>query len=468
MAGEQLEDLAQRANLGDERAAASFIGACLPYWMGAARDIAAPQLRDEAEDLVQGSIAKLLELWRRGEGPSRNTRAYVTASIRNAHATQARSPRSRSRSLDDQALEPGGASVQSPDNTEFTDLTYEREAIREAIDLISPDHRAVLIATVVEGRKPGDLVEALDRPAPAVSNLIARAKQALRRALLVVYLSRGGAECSHNARELPRQVLNELDDHEDSERGIAHARSCNRCRRNWRRFAAVTTALGVLPLLTVAQLTAGAEPAAADDTDPDAGDRGEDGSQAAPSAGLGAIQGGAGSAAAVPGTVGAFTKALATPLALAIGILFVVVALIAVLLQLRVSAQAGEESVYTGEISGDNPHSASFVVHLGEASSGDTRTVVADFAVRDAAEWSISDLTLSLPGGSELLSNSKNLNCSASEQGVWRCLTDGVANRAGPFEFLVRSPEGRRGSFALDLLATADGDAFTGRATGTW
>ncbi len=77
------------------------------------------------------------------------------------------------------------------DSLREIELDGEFTLIREAFRSLPEDQRKVLDAVTVHGRKPSELTSELGRNAAAVSNLLRRAKLALRRATLVSTLRRG-------------------------------------------------------------------------------------------------------------------------------------------------------------------------------------------------------------------------------------------------------------------------------------
>lgn len=241
-------DLAARARSGDRGAADELIANHLPYWIRTARAIASRE--HDAEDLVQGAVTQLLALWGRGDGPTSNVRAYVTTIMRNTSNSFLRSPRSRWESIHEA---PDKQLLYVPPEYAQIDIAHESQAVRRAMGTLSLEHREVLLAVTVNGQKPGELVENLERPAPAISNLLSRAKAALRRSLLVEYLSTGDTECKKNAPDIPTSIKLDFVEHDPSERGMRHICGCAKCKKSWRRFAAISSALGALPLLALSQ-----------------------------------------------------------------------------------------------------------------------------------------------------------------------------------------------------------------------
>ncbi|MHA3685123.1 RNA polymerase sigma factor [Leucobacter sp. HY1908] len=173
---DRLEELSRLANAGDSAAATEFLAANSTYWIAATRKLVYACHQRMAEDLVQDAVLKLLELWEGGRGPARNVRAYVMVTVRHAYIDLLRSPRSRVGSLDE-AEEPGLELAVAP--AEIDDL-YEREQVRRTLTKLCDDHRAVLEAVLMDGLKPASLVVQLGRSAPAISNLLSRAKRAFR------------------------------------------------------------------------------------------------------------------------------------------------------------------------------------------------------------------------------------------------------------------------------------------------
>ncbi|SJN13424.1 sigma-70 region 2 domain protein [Leucobacter sp. 7(1)] len=248
MESQQELELTARARAGDLGASHTLITTHLPYWKRSARAIASREA--DAEDLVQSAIAQLLALWRRGDGPTSNVRAYVSVIMRNASNSYLRSPRAHWESITEA---PEKQVRYVPPEYAQIDIQVERQAVRRAMGTLSDEHREVLLEVTVNGRKPGELVDDLNRPAPAISNLLARAKVALRRSLLVDYLSTGDAACRINAPAIPRTVKFDFGEHDPQEQGMPHVCGCAKCKQSWRRFAAISTALAAVPVLALTQ-----------------------------------------------------------------------------------------------------------------------------------------------------------------------------------------------------------------------
>ncbi len=520
----------EAARLGDAAAAASVVSEYLPYWMGAARLIIARNSRslalhgsrEEPADLVQEAIVKLLELWRQGKGPQSNTRQYVATMMQHAYANKMRSPRTRERALESIETETPFATT---DDYRDIDLSRETDRLRRAFKNLAPDHRDVLLAVTAEGRKPGELTEHFERPAPAISNLLARAKQSLFRLLLIEHLRDGGEPCAANAQDLPARVQLEATAHRRQEQGVAHVLDCERCQHNWRRFAAVSSAFGVLPLLTVAQLAASSAPASAlpadgpdlhpdAETAPDAATQADSsatspspsqsqsqsqpqpqpqlpGSPAAPPAlaGAGSAAGaGAGAAAAsgaaplqagisaarTPATqtlAASIAAAVGSTATIAVGIGLVALAGLVVLAGLAglvpplLSERTPDASANTTDLAELNPYGATLDVQLDTHAGGALRAITVDFAVDEPVDWSIDEIVLTVSPGTQVRSASNGLNCTFGSSSS--CRPTDRTDLGGTFVFDVDSTE-PDGAFALEIRAKASGDSGTARATGTW
>ncbi|MFV0432951.1 MAG: RNA polymerase sigma factor [Leucobacter sp.] len=519
-------ELVEAARAGNTNAAAELLTLYLPYWTAAARQIiqkdtrsfSAAGPREEPAELVQEALTKLLELWRNGKGPTSNIRSYVATMMQHAYANKLRSPRSRERPLEDSEIE---FAFTVTDDVRSVDLSREIDAMQRAFNGLSPGYRAVLVAITIEGQKPAELTEQFGRPAPAISSMLKRAKQSLFRLMLIDYLSDGGPDCAKNAENLPLKVHDEMSAHGEHERGVAHVRGCERCRRNWARFGAVSSAFGILPLLTIVHLTHSAVPAVADgnehlfeDTPHDTGAHAErDGTEhpadqsgpdqtgtrqegadqepadqaalhqppssqpSAPHAvAAGALtfaQAGAAptntvapAGIAAPAATGRVATAIGTRTALALGIALVALAALAPVAHAMFGTWQGEEVVYEGEFVGAHPHGASLDLTLDKSAEGALERIEVDFVMRDAEEWSMDHLALTLSAGTEFVSASNGLDCAASG-GQVLCLPTGQTRLGDAFVFEVDNPV-PGGEFSLQLQARAGEDQSIGTANGRW
>ncbi len=243
------------ARAGSAAAAGTVISRYAPYLLARARSIASGT-RLDPEDLLSAAIVRLLELWRAGEGPDGGVAAYVVRAMTNSAIDASRSPRSRVLSLEaaiDASPAEELALAREDSNVRRIDLYQEFRIIRLALATLDQDHQAVLTEIVIHGRKPGDVAAELGRSPAAVSRELYRAKQGLRRAVLVQLLDEGDAECRANAPSIPLAVQLDPGDHRADDRGMRHVLECEACRRNWRRFAGLVGGLGLLPAAVLAQ-----------------------------------------------------------------------------------------------------------------------------------------------------------------------------------------------------------------------
>lgn len=241
---EQNDLHAEAANRGDRAAAGAYIGSNLSYLRNIAKWLSRGAY--DPDDLVAESLASLLALWARGEGPTSKPNAYVIRSMRNMLIDEFRSPRSRVGPINETdipAYEP---------STRDADLHREYGYVLKALQRLSPDQQLVLRATIIDGRKPGELEEILHRPASAIYTLSRRARLRLRRATLQVVLEDGvsNSDCHLAAGQLPELVQDDIEETSDS-KGMLHIRDCDRCRAAWARFASISGLLGVCSLLIV-------------------------------------------------------------------------------------------------------------------------------------------------------------------------------------------------------------------------
>ncbi|QOC26744.1 sigma-70 family RNA polymerase sigma factor [Microbacterium hominis] len=251
------DDLTAAAASGDAAAAAEFFARNLRMLHAIAHRVSGGLV--DPDDLVSEAITSVLDRWRRGLGPREGVVGYIVQSMRNRVIDEARSPRSRTSAL------PGEEVLVAAASPEIERVELHREAgyVVAALASLSADHQAILKATILDGRKPGDLVDELGRPAAAIHSLNRRAKLALRRATLSIMLAEDAPpDCRRAASTLPSAIADRVEDTADAA-AMDHIRSCDRCRRVWIRFAALRGAFGIAGLLVLADTTGLIRPAAA-------------------------------------------------------------------------------------------------------------------------------------------------------------------------------------------------------------
>lgn len=239
------EHLAAAAAAGDLAAAGRFFAENLPFFSSMARKVAGSSAFDPA-DLLAETMLRVIEKWAVGQGPTEHAVAYVVQTMRNQMKDFLKSPRSHVETFDPD-LEISEPAEEALHQVEIRD---DLEIVRSALALMPEDQQRVLRATVIEGRKPGELVEELGRPAPAIYSLLRRAKLGLRRTMLRVLLEgHAPEECRKAAAGLPESVPDDPTDLPAAGR-TRHYKECVRCRLIWGRFARMAL-LGVLPLLVL-------------------------------------------------------------------------------------------------------------------------------------------------------------------------------------------------------------------------
>lgn len=244
----RLDRLASKAADGDMEAAAEYLRSVLPRLRNIARSLARPPI--DPEDVLSEAVTRLLAQWNRGAGPTEYAHAYIIRSMRNIITDELRSPRSRVRELPEEATEILDES--SMHEIRAVELSHEFAMVRTALAALPRDHQTVLQEIVVNGRKPSEMVDELERNAPAVSNLLKRAKAGLRRSILVESLRKGRADCAKNAPAVPKVPLSQWSEHDPRESGMEHVRSCDVCQSNWRRWTGLTALLGTATILALA------------------------------------------------------------------------------------------------------------------------------------------------------------------------------------------------------------------------
>ncbi|WP_336641530.1 RNA polymerase sigma factor [Microbacterium sp. USHLN272] len=241
LAPEAMAELVRRAASGDRDAAGEYFSLMLPSLTLTSKRVAG--ITHDADDLLGDALLMVLAKWSQGTGPTENVPAYIAQTMRNRIRDDFRSPRSRVAPLDN-VEEP--ASNADPRIREL-EIESELAIVRKALAELPSDQQRVLVATVLEGRKPRDLEDHMARPASAIYSLSRRAKANLRRATLRLLLEENARpECVAAAQLLPDAVGDTPEDTKGG-RSADHYRTCPYCRRSWKRFAGLAT-LGALPL----------------------------------------------------------------------------------------------------------------------------------------------------------------------------------------------------------------------------
>ncbi len=256
LAPEVLAALVARAATGDRDAAGEYFARMLPSLTLTARRIAG--ISHDADDLLGDAVLVVLAKWLDGSGPTDNVPAYIAQIMRNRIRDDFRSPRSRVAALEN-VDEP--ASTADPRIREL-EIESELAIVRRALAELPTDQQRVLVATVLEGRKPRDLEEHMARPASAIYSLTRRAKGNLRRTTLRLLLEDGARPACVEAAQLLPETVGDTLEQTRSSRATDHHRGCPYCRRSWKRFAGLAT-LGMLPVAAGIALAGPADQASA-------------------------------------------------------------------------------------------------------------------------------------------------------------------------------------------------------------
>jgi RNA polymerase sigma-70 factor (ECF subfamily) len=135
---------------------------------------------EQAEDCVAETFSRFLKALKAGGGPSTHLRAYLYRVAHNWITDQYRRqppptlPLDTDRYIDDQ-----------PNPDQEMSQILEREQIRDALKLLTPDQRQVIILKYLEGWSNKEVAEALNKPVGAVKSLQHRAIASLQRILIL-------------------------------------------------------------------------------------------------------------------------------------------------------------------------------------------------------------------------------------------------------------------------------------------
>lgn len=483
-------ELIAKAMAGDGAAAGEFFARHFPYLRVMARRVATSP--DRAEDLLAGAMARLLELWKRGEGPAENVLTYLVAAMRNRQIDEHRSPRAREASVEEL---PESSLASIPESLQSVELYAEFDLVRRAFDRLSADSQRALREVVVNGRPPREVASELGRSAGAVSTLVTRSKTALRRELLVVMLGEGREECAVNAEALPSQVFDAPEAHPAGAAGVLHVLGCVDCRTVWNRYATLTSALGILPLLSVGLAISSSAPAAtaaaAAGPLPDGGggvsSTPDIRAASAPSVavagvipGTGGARGalgtsaGAGTAAGIADASGmgaVVARASAVARAAVVGPAGVVVAVVALIAGagLLMAAWLGASGVLDLPGSSVVPIAAvdAPAAHLGTTVTpypGGSVGLEVDFDI-EADEWSLVSFSIALPDTVRIVAASTGWSCPTDDGGA-RCTFDGKVPGSSRFTLVAAGGMPDDGEYLVQVEALAEGVTTTGFSRG--
>lgn len=212
------EDLLERSRQGDRPA----YGELWSRYNRLALSVASPLAFSETEDIVSDSFAAIWSQLQSGRGPRENFRAYLLATVRNLAA---RSHRRTARVLtgverDEELVE---------DETAAIEHEEEVRHVMQAFQQLPPRWRQVLWLSEVESLNRGQIAEQMSLTPNTATQLLRRAKEALRTAWLCERTADAGEhpqECV--IAELPRYVRGTLP-RTKKERVLAHLTVCVEC-----------------------------------------------------------------------------------------------------------------------------------------------------------------------------------------------------------------------------------------------
>lgn len=197
--------------------------------------------RDDAEDVVSESFARMLDLLDRGKGPEQAFRAYLFATVRHECGRRARL-RDRVRPCGDQEL--GGLdATAAPAELD----TFEREIIRSAYQSLPVRWRTVLWHLDVEGRTPHELGPMLEMSANSVSALAYRARAGLRDAYLQQHVGSGRRSACGPHRSVLSAFVRGTASVRARARMRAHLQSCVECVAAYLDLREVDRQVGAAP-----------------------------------------------------------------------------------------------------------------------------------------------------------------------------------------------------------------------------
>jgi RNA polymerase sigma factor (sigma-70 family) len=221
---EQLDDalLVEQTRRGDDDAFAELYRR---HSYGALRLARHLGQRDESEDIVADSFARLLDLLRRGKGPDQAFRAYLYTTVRHESGRRAKAAQ-RVRPTDDESVIDR---IVGFDDGRLDD--FERSTIRAAYESLPERWRSVIWHLDVEGRKPQDIAAIMDVTPNSVSALVYRARSGLRDAYVQQHVKAAavGDDVHGEIRTRFGAVLRRTASARDQEQVHAHLRTCEAC-----------------------------------------------------------------------------------------------------------------------------------------------------------------------------------------------------------------------------------------------
>lgn len=204
----------------------------------------------EADDLVSEAYVRVLDLVRRGRGPSDAFRPYLFAVVRSV--AQAWSKRT-AQSVDDFDALPDPAS-----EVDQAVRSLESTLTLSAFQSLPERQRAVLWYTEVEGMKPQEVAPLLGMTANGVSALAYRSREALRTQWIQAHIQHAAAsgDCEWTLSRLADYTRGHLTERHQA-RAEAHLANCASCQRARAELNDVSASIAIAILAPVVGLGAG-------------------------------------------------------------------------------------------------------------------------------------------------------------------------------------------------------------------
>lgn len=215
-------DLLARARAGDQSAISELYATHADRARHFARSICDSPA--DADDLVSHAFTRVLDLLRRGEGPTANFGAYLFTSIRNAHVDLVR--RRRDTPVSDK---PWMLDV-PVDSIEAIDHHFDDEIAAAALQSLPSPWQRVLWHVEVEGRSAAEVAELEGMRPAAVSALAYRAREGLKLAYLDQYRTAAplARDCEWTRPRLAKLVRDQLSPRAAT-KANAHLDECTAC-----------------------------------------------------------------------------------------------------------------------------------------------------------------------------------------------------------------------------------------------
>ncbi|MEU9866614.1 sigma-70 family RNA polymerase sigma factor [Actinomadura sp. NPDC048021] len=213
--------LISRARTGDVSAYATLY----ECHVDAARRLARTLVEgDAAEDAVQETFTKVLDLLRRGDGPREGFRPYLLTALRHTVYDRFRA---------EKRLRPTGEIEKYDPGVPFADPLPEGSTAVRAFRSLPERRRVVLWHTEIERARPAEVASVLGLTPNGAAALAYRAREGLRRAYLQAHLDEmqptGREECREALRSMGAYVRGGLSRRESLALD-RHLRGCPDCR----------------------------------------------------------------------------------------------------------------------------------------------------------------------------------------------------------------------------------------------